>query len=164
VNGELLMRRVTDAFAHGDLDPLFDAIDENIVWKSAAATGGPLSFGGVYFKTSGIIELMSQFTSEYHVYKFRPKEIILNMEVVWGLFEVSGEYVSLETRSVYGIPFELECAIRWHLQGGKIVEHQAFWDTRLLPRQQSLRLPSSSSRLATMPRPRFGRPWKASAR
>ena len=59
------MQRVAKAFEQGDLDSLFSAIDENIVWKSAVTKGGPFNFGGINHKTDGVIELMSEITTEY---------------------------------------------------------------------------------------------------
>jgi ketosteroid isomerase-like protein len=138
------MQRVAKAFEQGDLDPLFSAIDENIVWKSAATRGGPFNFGGIYYKTDGVVELMSELTTEYFFHKFRPREILSSTERVWGLFDVEGEYLPLGAR--FGRPFEYECTIHWRMKGKKIIEHQTFFDTNALLRQQSVGLPSRRSK------------------
>ena len=153
VTRELLMRRVAAAFERGDLDPLFCAIDENIVWKSAVTIGGSFSFGGVYNKVDGVVELMSGITTEYFFRKFRPREIFSSTEMIWGLFDVQGEYRPLGVG--FGRPFEYECAIHWRVKGKKIIEHQTFFDTNSLLRQQSVGLPTRFRRFAVQPRPQL---------
>jgi len=134
---EILMRQIVKAFENGDLRPLFDSIDENgIVWKSGSAQGGPFRFGGSYAKRGGVVEVTSQLATGWSFQCFKPKEIVSKGNVVWGLFEVAGEFRPDGDGAAR--PFEYECALRWRVQGGKIVEHQAFFDTYELFRQVDL--------------------------
>jgi ketosteroid isomerase-like protein len=132
---ETLMRQIVEAFETGDLRPLFDAIDEeNIVWKSGSTNVGPFRFGGVYAKREGIVEVTSQIASKYKFRHYVPKEIIAKGDIVWGLFQVSGDF-RLHGENSVTRPFEFECAIRWRVRDKKIIEHQAFFDTYALFKQ-----------------------------
>ena len=121
--------------------PLFEAIDpENIVWKSAATTKtAALRFGATYSKRTGIIEVTSEVAARYVFRSFRPREIVAKGDIVWGLFEVAGDYLPGGVPSYSDRPFAFECAIRWRLCGSKIVEHQAFFDTATLSHQINTR-------------------------
>jgi ketosteroid isomerase-like protein len=137
MNPEALMRRVAETFEEGDLRPLFDAIHPDIIWKSGASTGGGLPFGGTYKRREGVLTVTSQLSAAYVFRKYRPKEIVCAGDIVWGLFEVEGSHLE-DDRSAQSIAadFQLECAIRWRLRQSKIVEHQSFFDTETLLRQQ----------------------------
>jgi ketosteroid isomerase-like protein len=64
-----------------------------------------------------------------------PKEIRASGDVVWGLFDVGLRY-DAKGKISGDAPAQLNMAIRWRLQDGKIIEHQAFFDTAHLLRQQ----------------------------
>jgi ketosteroid isomerase-like protein len=133
---EELMRRVAEAFERADLRPLFDAIDgEKIVWKSGSVREGPFRFGGRYAKREGVVELTSQLAAAYRFRYFTPKEIVSKGDVVWGLFDVAGDFLANGDGAGEARPFRFECAIRWRLQNSRIVEHQTFFDTDDLFRQ-----------------------------
>ncbi|HML11079.1 MAG TPA: nuclear transport factor 2 family protein [Stellaceae bacterium] len=132
MNGDVLMRRVAEAFEMADLRPLFDAIDDKIVWKSAVTTTGTFGFGGVYRNRAGVVQLTTQVISAYNIERLRPKEIIESGNTVWGLFNVEGEF----RPSVAVGRFKCDYAVRWRLRRGKIVEHQGFVDTHALLQQQ----------------------------
>jgi|tagenome__1003787_1003787.scaffolds.fasta_scaffold20960105_6 ketosteroid isomerase-like protein len=135
-----MMRKVAEAFAQADLRPLFDAIGENIVWKSASNVEGASTFGGTYQNRLGVLEVTSQVAAAYVFRRFTPKEIVSSADIIWGLFNVQGDYLPSGQSGVRR-PFEFECAIRWRMQGNKIVEHQAFFDTNYLLHQQRVRPP-----------------------
>jgi ketosteroid isomerase-like protein len=130
------MRRVVAAFEQGDLRPLFDAIDdEGVIWKSGSIAGGPFGFSGAFISRIGVIEVTSLIAVDYKFRRFSPKEIISRGEVVWGLFDVAGDFAPPGNRAADSRPFEFECALRWRVQAGKIIEHHAFFDTEALLRQ-----------------------------
>jgi ketosteroid isomerase-like protein len=133
---EALMRKVVGAFAVADLQPLFDALDENIVWKSASTVGGTFRFGGEYSKIIGVKEVMSQIATAYSFHRFEPKEFIESGDIIWGLFEVEASYQPTGEPSAPSRPLQFECAIRWRIRDNKIAEHQAFLDTSSLLHQQ----------------------------
>lgn len=130
------MRRLAEAFELADLRPLFDAIDDNVVWKSAATTPGVFRFGGTYTNRAGVVQVMSQIASAYSIRRFQPKEIITRGNVVWGWFDVEADYRPGPGMSGIARRVEFEAAVRWRLKSGKIVEHQAFFDTQRVLRQQ----------------------------
>ena len=65
----------------------------------------------------------------------KPKEVLAEGDVVWGLFDVGLRY-DAKGRASEAINVQLDMAIRWRLRDGKIIEHQAFFDTAQLLLQQ----------------------------
>jgi hypothetical protein len=67
----------------------------------------------------------------------KPKEVVAARDVVWGLFDVGLCYDAKRT-SGQATNIKLDMAIRWQIKDGKIIEHQAFFDTAHLVVQQAL--------------------------
>lgn len=141
MDGTELMRNVVAAFEKSDLQPLIDAVHEDIVWKTASTQEGLFRFGGEYTNRAGLLVILSHISKEYTFHRFHPKEIISSGDVVWGHFDVGVFYdpKGAVTPRKY---ICLEMAIRWRLKDGKIIEHQAFFDTASLLAQQGARLKS----------------------
>src|SRR5947207_12721617 len=118
------MREVVEAFAQADLRPLFEAIAEDVVWKSGSTEPGIFLFGGTYTGRFGVLEVTSLLSTGYIFRRIIPKEIVSSGEVVWGLFQAEGDYYPGGGLSKN--PFAIELAIRWRVHEGKIVEHQSF--------------------------------------
>ena len=133
---ETLMRSVAAAFEKGDIRPLMAAADSNIVWKSASTRKGPFRFGGIYERTPGLVEVLSEIHSRYTFRRFEPREIVSSDEVVFGLFDVELDYRDTEDGRLKLSPIVTEFVLRWRVRDGKILEHQAFFDTAALLRQQ----------------------------
>jgi ketosteroid isomerase-like protein len=127
---EALMRSVAKAFENGDLQPLFDALDDNVVWKTASVPDDAFRFGGQYSKRIGVTEVLSRISVAYVFRRFEPVEIVAARDLVWGLFQVEADYRPT------GKPINIEIAIRWRVKNNKIIEHQAFLDTASLLTQQ----------------------------
>jgi len=136
MSAETLMRRVMAAFEKGDLEPLFKAIDDNIVWKSASAHPGDFRFSGEYRNRAGVVEVMSKFAMSYFVQRFAPVEIVSGGDIVWGLFDVHMIYQPMAENAQTRRAIKLDCAMRWRVRDGRIVEHQAFYDTASMLAQQ----------------------------
>jgi ketosteroid isomerase-like protein len=128
MGGEQLMRTVVAAFEKSDLQPLLNALHDEVVWKSASRHEGPFSFGGDYRNRAGVVEVLSNISKDYTFRYMKPKEIVAHGEVVWGLFDVDVCY-DAKGRSAESRTVQLEIAIHWRLKDGKIIEHQAFFDT-----------------------------------
>lgn len=128
---EKLMRVVTAAFGAGDLRPLLAAVHKDIVWKAASPHTNLFRFGGVHQKREGVMDVTAQIAMDYAFRSFKPREIIAKGDVVWGLFDVEADS---EYRGGKALPkpVKLDIAIRWQLKDGKIIEHQAFFDTASL--------------------------------
>jgi ketosteroid isomerase-like protein len=127
------------AFEKGDLEPLFQAIDEAIVWKSGSVRPGDFRFAGEYRNRAGVVDVMSKFAMSYFVRRFTPREIVSSGEIVWGLFDVEMTYQPMAENPRRRRPVALECALRWRVKGGRILEHQAFYDTAAMLAQQAER-------------------------
>jgi ketosteroid isomerase-like protein len=137
MDGAELMRRVVAAFGNSDLQPLLDAIHEDIVWKTASKHEGVFRFDGQYKNRPGVLDVLSKISQDYTFHYLRPKEILAVADVVWGLFDAS---VSYDPKGKIGAAkaLSLEMAIRWRLKDGKIIEHQGFFDTASVLIQQGM--------------------------
>jgi ketosteroid isomerase-like protein len=124
------MKGIVEAFGKSDLRPLFDALDENVVWKSASRAGGPFRFSGNFANRAGVVELISKLSSAYFFKRLEARDIVADGDIVWGLFDA--ELVRAADASGAHREIRLEMAIRWRLKNGKIVEHQGFFDTAAL--------------------------------
>lgn len=128
---EELMRVVATAFGAGDLRPLLAAVHKDIVWKAASPHTNLFRFGGVHQKREGVMDVTAQIAMDYAFRSFKPREIIAKGDVVWGLFDVEADSEYRGGKSPPK-PVKLDIAIRWRLKDGKIIEHQAFFDTASL--------------------------------
>jgi len=128
MSGEDLMRTIMAAFEKSDLRPLLNALHEDVVWRSASKQDGPFSFQGDYRNRSGIVEVLSNISKDYTFLHVRAKEVLAIGDVVWGHFDVGLRYDAKGRASETKI-VQLDMAIRWRLKDGKIIEHQAFFDT-----------------------------------
>ncbi len=124
-----LMLSVIAAFKNSDLQPLFDSLSPNIVWK-ATAPREFFRFGGTYRGIAGMKEYTALLFSRYSFVRFEPKTITAKGDQIWGLFEAeaqhrtSGKYVTTDI------------SIRWTVKDGKITEHQGMFDTATVLMQQ----------------------------
>jgi ketosteroid isomerase-like protein len=132
---EELMRVVTAAFEAGDLRPLLSAVHKDIVWKAASPRTNLFRFGGVHQKREGVLDVTAQIAMDYVFRRFKPREILARGDVVWGLFDVEADF-EFQSGKPGPKPVRLEIAIRWRLKDGKIIEHQAFFDTASLLEQR----------------------------
>lgn len=143
MDGADLMRKVVAGFEKSELQPLLDALHEDIVWKTASRQEGQFRFNGHYKGRAGVLEVVSQIAMAYTFHRFQPREIIASGDVVWGLFDVSLSF-DQKGRSEPAKSMHLEIALRWQLEDGKIIEHQGFFDTASLLAQQGLMLPAQA--------------------
>jgi ketosteroid isomerase-like protein len=135
MDGAKLMRKVAAGFEKSDLRPLLDAIHEDIVWKTATRHEGLFRIGGEYKNRPGVLDVLSKISMDYTFHHLKPIEILAGGDVVWGHFDAG---LSFDPKGKCGPAktINLEMAIRWRLKDGKIIEHQAFWDTASLLIQQ----------------------------
>jgi ketosteroid isomerase-like protein len=124
-----LMARVADAFRDGDLRPLLEAIDDNVVWTETAPADF-FRFGGTHRRRHGVVEAEALVFATYRFSRFDQVEIVASGEVVWGLFRVEALHRPTDRMA------KTDYAVRWRVRNGKIVEHQAFYDTAAVLLQQ----------------------------
>jgi ketosteroid isomerase-like protein len=134
MNGEQLMRSIVAAFEQSDLQPLLDALHEDIVWKSASKSE-LFSFRGEHRGLPGVRETLAKISRDYVFNYMKTKEIVSSGDVVWGYFDTAVTYYAGGTRTQTK-PVQLDMAIRWRLKDGKIIEHSAFFDSAYLAMQQ----------------------------
>jgi hypothetical protein len=108
---QALMLSVLGAFRDGLLDPLFDAVSPDVVWR-ATAPKQFFRFGGTHKGLAGIKEYIGLLLSRYHFTRFEPKLVTAHKEEVWGLFDVEALY---QPTSRY-VRFDL--FIRWTVKDG----------------------------------------------
>ncbi len=138
---ELLMKTVVVAWGNADMRPALEALDENVIWQSASSCeGGVFRFGGTYRGRANVVALLSTISTSYFFRRYVVKEIVSKGEVVWGLFEMQGDFLPTGGNESTRKPFNLETAMRWRIRDGKILEAQSFFDTAaLLVQQHELR-------------------------
>ena len=125
---EQLMKTAIESWGQGDLDPLRAALHDDIVWISASTEWDDrLRSGGVHRGRASVIALLSKVATVYIPSGCTAKEIVSQGEIVWGLFGIRGRYLGGGEEAAKTITTEL--AIRWRVRGGKVLEHQAFFDT-----------------------------------
>ena len=138
-----LMRKVVAGFAESDLRPLLDTMHDEIVWKTANKHEGLFRFNGHYKGKSVVMDVLAKLSVDYTFRSFVEREILASEDVVWGLFDVS---LAFDPKGLGGAAkdIELEMALRWRIKDGKIIEHQAFFDTAsLLIQQGAMAAPAS---------------------
>lgn len=124
-----LMLSITAAWRDGDMEPLFAALDPEVVWK-ATAPREFFRFGGIHHGIAGVREYTALLCSRYHITRFVPKTVTAKGDQVWGLFAVealhqpTGKYVTSDV------------SLRWTVRESKIIEHQGFFDTASVLMQQ----------------------------
>ena len=133
------MRTTVAAFEKSDLQPLFNAIHEDIVWKTASSQEGLFRFGGEYKNRTGLLLILATRSNDCTFYRFYPKEVIANGDIAWGHFDV-GLFFDPKSAGELKRHITLEMAIRWRLKDDKIIEHQSFFDTNSLLVQQGKEL------------------------
>jgi ketosteroid isomerase-like protein len=121
-DNKALMLSVLGAFRDGLLEPLFEAVSPQVVWK---ATAPPefFRFGGTFKGIAGIKEYIGLLLSRYHFTRLEPKLVTAQKEEVWGLFDVEALYQPT------GRYVRFDLFIRWTVKDGKIAEHQCLFDT-----------------------------------
>lgn len=134
---EQLMKTVIEAWGEADVGPVREALDENVVWKSASSCDdGTFRFGGVYRGRANVLTLLSTLSTNYFFRRYVAKEIVSSGEIVWGLFDVHGSYRPPGGRETDRRRIDFETAFRWRIRNGKILEAQSFFDTAALLYQQ----------------------------
>ena len=128
MTSEQLMKNAIEAWGRGDLGPLRAAIDDDIVWISASTEWDDrLRSGGVHRGRASVIALLSKVATAFIPSACTAKEIVSSGEIVWGVFGISGR--NLGGREDADKTIASELAIRWRVRDGKVLEHQAFFDT-----------------------------------
>ena len=82
MDGAELMRKVAAGFEKSNLQPLLDAMHDDIVWKTASKQEGVFRFGGEYRGRAGVLAVLSQLAMDYTFRRLRPKEILANDDTV----------------------------------------------------------------------------------
>ena len=140
MDGAELMRTIVAGFEKSDLKPLLEALHEDVVWKSASKAGGPFSFQGEYRNRAGVTEVLSNISKDYTFHHMKARDIVATQDLVWGLFDVGLRY-DPKGKSANAKALQLDMVILWRLKDGKIIEHQAFFDTAWLLAQQNAAQP-----------------------
>jgi ketosteroid isomerase-like protein len=137
MDGAELMRKVAAGLEKSDLQPLLDAIHEDIVWKSATNHPGLFRISGEHKGRMGVLNVLSNISMNFKLHHFSPREIAAHQDIVWGHIDVA---MTFETGHKGDTPkaINMELAVRWRLKDGKIIEHQSYFDTASLLIQQGL--------------------------
>jgi len=145
MNAEEVMRRAVGAFGEGDLRPLFEALDDDILWTSGSGPGGPFRFSGEYRGRSGVEQALSGVFGGYRFQRLDEKEIVSSRDIVWGQFNAVVVYAPYLMTWVSPREISFGLGVRWRMKNGKIIEHTGFFDTASFFAQHGCELPELPS-------------------
>ena len=132
---EALMRRLAKAVENSDLQSLVAAVDEQVVWYVGGRDPGILGLGGSYVSRAGLLEVTARLATRFNFYRFAPKEILAEGEIVWGWFDVAASLVGRPNQQV-----QCDVVLRWRVRNGKVLESRSFYDTALVASQLAAKL------------------------
>jgi ketosteroid isomerase-like protein len=133
-----VLRRVLKAYEGGDYEPIFAALDEDVVWSSNSLANH-YRFGGTRRGRAGVVEALSMIAADYEISRYDVIEMIGEGDVIWATSELS--LFDRKTRRALTFPL----INRWQFRGGKIVSCSEFFDTAAVLQQQG-RIPESVPR------------------
>jgi len=118
-----LIRAIYKAFEQGDMDGVFDRLDEDIDWREPVAyfssTGGLPGHAGVQ-------KALSRYPEVWERIELLPEEFFVDGDRVFVIGRQRGK------ASATGREFEGRFANVWRVEGGKAQTFEAFSDTALM--------------------------------
>ncbi len=132
---EALMRRLAKAIENSDLQSLVEAVDEQVAWHVGGRQPDVLGLGGTYLSRAGLLEVTARLATQFNFYRFEPKEILAEGEIIWGWFDVAATLVGRPTQQV-----QCDVVLRWRVRDGKILESWSFYDTAYVASQLATKL------------------------
>jgi ketosteroid isomerase-like protein len=145
MDGADLMRKVAAGLEKADLQPLLEAIHEDIVWKSATKHEGLFRISGEHKGRAGVLTVLANISMNFKVHQFKPKDVIAHQDIVWGHFDVATTF-DPKSKGYPEKAINMEIAFRWRIKDGKVIEHQSYFDTASLLIQQGLLVRPSPQR------------------
>lgn len=128
------LRRVLKAYESGDFDPIYKALDDDVVWASNSLASH-YRFGGARQGRAGVVEALSMIAADYDISRYDVVEMVGEGDVIWAT-----STLSLFDRKT-GRPLSFALVNRWQFKGGKIVSCSEFFDTAAVLQQQG-RIPN----------------------
>jgi ketosteroid isomerase-like protein len=116
------LARVMAAYTKGDLEPLMDAVTDDVIWDSNALTS-QFRFGGSFRGPLGVKEALSLIATEFHILRYDIQEMTGDGDIVWVLSDVE-----IRDRKT-GKQIAIKLANRWQFRDGMIVSCTEFFDT-----------------------------------
>jgi ketosteroid isomerase-like protein len=116
------LTKIMRAYLQGDLEPLFAAASDDVVWDSNVSKGN-FRFGGRFQGRVGLKEALSLIASEFAIIRFDVRELTGEGDVVWALSDVTLSEHKTGKRA------EIRLANRWQFRGEKIVSCTEFFDS-----------------------------------
>jgi len=132
------LRRVLKAYENGDYEPIFAALDEDVVWSSNSLASH-YRFGGTRRGRAGVVEALSMIAADYEISRYEVLEMVGEGDVIWATSELA-----LYDRKT-GRPLTFPLVNRWQFRDSKIVSCSEFFDTAAVLQQQG-RIPSDLPR------------------
>ena len=121
---------MVESFGEADIGPLYDVLDDNIIWKAPSADpNARMVFRGQYEGRANVVAHLAKIHTAFFYERAVAKVIVSAGEIVWALIDLAGSYAPQGPRNAR-IPFAVEAALRARVR--KIVEMQVFLDTAAL--------------------------------
>jgi ketosteroid isomerase-like protein len=116
------LTRIMRAYLQGDLEPLFAAASDAVVWDSNVSKAN-FRFGGRFQGRVGLKEALSLIASEFAIIRYDVRELTGDADVVWAVSDVT------ITEHKTGKRADIRLANRWQFEGDKIVSCTEFFDS-----------------------------------
>jgi ketosteroid isomerase-like protein len=116
------LTRIMRAYLQGDLEPLFAAASDDVVWDSNVPKTS-FRFGGRFQGRVGLKEALSLIASEFAIVRFDVRELTGDADVVWAMSDVTLSEHKTGKRA------DIRLANRWQFAGDKIVSCTEFFDS-----------------------------------
>ena len=123
------LRRVIKAYERGDFDPIYQALDDDVVWASNTLANH-YRFGGMRQGRAGVVEALSMIAADYDISRYDVVEMVGEGDVIWAT-----STLSLFDRKT-GRPLVFPLVNRWQFKDGKIISCSEFFDTAAVLQQQ----------------------------
>jgi ketosteroid isomerase-like protein len=131
------LRRALAAYSEGDIGPLREMVDPDVVYHSHSPHT-LFRFGGRHEGFANAIAAMAAMASDYSIHSYRVGDLTAEGDVVWSVAEIDATYRRSKAR------FKIALAVRWQFRSGRIVGVEEYFDTAEGALKQGLVTPVAS--------------------
>ena len=125
------LRRALAAYSEGDVGPLREMVDPDVVYHSHSPHSLFRS-GGRHEGIADALAAMSALASDYAIHSYRVRDLVGEADIVWSIAEIDVTYRRKRAR------FKITLAVRWEFRDGHIVGVEEFFDSGTAALKQGL--------------------------
>ena len=125
------VRRVLSAYGEGNIAPLRDLLDPEVIYHSNSPKE-LFRFGGRHQGLAAGIVALSALASDYTIHHIAVHDLVAEGDVVWVTMDMDRTDRRNKLRLVVRV------AARWEFRNGRIVSVEEYWDTADVALKQAL--------------------------